>query len=143
MSYIVIALVVLAVSLLVYIRYAPTNAATWHRADVNFAEAGDYPAMGGFTAVRVATTGDLARLIGFIETTDRTRIVAGSVGEGLITYVTRTKVIGFPDYTTLQIEPAPQEGKIRLTIHGRLRFGRSDLGVNRARIEGWLTLAGL
>ena len=25
-----------------------------------------------------------------------------------------------------------------LKIYGRLRFGRSDLGVNKARVEGWL-----
>jgi uncharacterized protein (DUF1499 family) len=30
-----------------------------------------------------------------------------------------------------------QDGDM-LQIHGRLRFGKSDLGVNAARIDGWL-----
>jgi uncharacterized protein (DUF1499 family) len=25
-----------------------------------------------------------------------------------------------------------------LRIHGRLRFGRKDFGVNKARVDGWL-----
>jgi uncharacterized protein (DUF1499 family) len=54
------------------------------------------------------------------------------VGEGRITYITRTKIIGFPDYTTVQ-----QDGDV-LRIHGRLRFGRKDFGVNKARVDGWL-----
>jgi len=50
----------------------------------------------------------------------------------MITYVTRSRVFGFPDYTTVR-QAGPQ-----LEIYGRLRFGRSDLGVNAARIDGWL-----
>jgi hypothetical protein len=143
MSYFLLLIAALILGLLAYIRLAPSDVAKWHKAEVTHADVGDYPAMGGFTAVRLATTGDLARLIGFIENTDRTTVLAGSVGEGMITFVTRTKMMGFPDYTTLRVEPASQAGKVLLTIHGRLRFGRSDLGVNRARIEGWLASAGL
>ncbi len=64
----------------------------------------------------------------------RTKLLAGSVEEGMATYVTRTKVIGFPDYTT-----ARQDGDL-LKVYARLRFGRSDLGVNKARIDNWLSL---
>ena len=59
-------------------------------------------------------------------------LVAGSVEDGMVTYITRSKVFGFPDYTTAQ-----QQGAI-LRIYARLRFGRSDLGVNRARVEAWI-----
>ncbi|MGR3623589.1 DUF1499 domain-containing protein [Pseudophaeobacter sp.] len=62
----------------------------------------------------------------------RTKLLAGSVEDGMATYVTRTKVIGFPDYTT-----ARQDGDL-LKVYARLRFGRSDLGVNKARIDRWL-----
>ena len=51
---------------------------------------------------------------------------------------------GFPDYTTVSILPAgtfDNAGPL-LMIDGRLRFGRSDLGVNKARIERWLTALG-
>ena len=50
----------------------------------------------------------------------------------MITYVTRSRVFGFPDYTTVR-----QAGDT-LEIHGRLRFGESDMGVNAARVDGWL-----
>ncbi|MFC3118172.1 DUF1499 domain-containing protein [Jhaorihella thermophila] len=50
----------------------------------------------------------------------------------MITYISRTPTIGFPDYTTVW-----QDGD-RLVVWGRLRFGRSDFGVNRARVEAWL-----
>ncbi|MEM9126862.1 MAG: DUF1499 domain-containing protein, partial [Pseudomonadota bacterium] len=62
----------------------------------------------------------------------RTSVLAGSVSDGLVTYVTRSRLIGFPDYTTAQ-----QDGDT-LRIHARLRFGRSDFGVNRNRVDTWL-----
>ena len=40
--------------------------------------------------------------------------------------------MGFPDYTTVQLKDD------RLMIWARLRFGRSDLGVNRRRVDRWL-----
>ncbi len=64
--------------------------------------------------------------------TPRTTVLRGSVESGRITYVTRTKLIGFPDYTTVQLEDGT------LMVHARLRFGRSDFGVNRARAERWI-----
>jgi len=62
----------------------------------------------------------------------RTKLLTGSVEDGMATYVTRTKVIGFPDYTT-----AKQDGDL-LKVYARLRFGRSDLGSNKARMDEWL-----
>jgi uncharacterized protein (DUF1499 family) len=62
----------------------------------------------------------------------RTQMIAGAVGEGRLTYITRTKWIGFPDYTTIE-----QDGE-NIKLYARLRFGRSDLGVNRKRLDGLL-----
>jgi uncharacterized protein (DUF1499 family) len=76
--------------------------------------------------------GDLATLDRIIRDTPRTRWLAGSVQEGMVTYVTRSRVMGFPDYTTVR-----QAGDM-VEIYGRLRFGKSDLGVNAARIDRWL-----
>ena len=50
----------------------------------------------------------------------------------MITYVTRSALFRFPDYTTVRHRDA------QIEIYGRLRFGRSDLGVNAARIDRWL-----
>ena len=79
----------------------------------------------------------MARIDAIARATPRTTVLAGSVAEGRITYVTRSRLWGFPDYTTVE-----RSGD-RITLFGRLRFGRGDMGVNRARIEGWLAQAGL
>ncbi len=68
--------------------------------------------------------------------TARTTRLFGSPEEGLTTYVTRSALFGFPDYTTIGIFDGP-EGDKYLEIFGRLRFGRSDLGVNTRRIREW------
>ena len=75
----------------------------------------------------------LARLAEVAAATPRTRVFAGSVGEGHITWETRSLFWGFPDYTTAQITPAG------VTLYARLRFGRGDLGVNGRRLEAWRT----
>ena len=123
------ALLIVAVAALFWVRLAPSDPARWHVRPA-FAENRDMA--GG--AVRIVETGrdGLARLDRIIRATPRTRVLAGSVPEGMVTYITRSRVFGFPDYTTVW-----QDGE-RLVIWGRLRFGRSDLGVNRARIEAWV-----
>lgn len=73
-----------------------------------------------------------------IRATPRTRVLAGTLDDGQITYVTRSRGFGFPDYTTLSLSDGGQVIEIR----SRLRFGKSDLGVNRARIERWLEALG-
>lgn len=123
----------LVIGLGAYIRFAPSNADDWHVA-VDAAESKDLE--GG--AIRVVETGadGLARLHAIAVATPRTVVLAGSPQEGRVTYVTRTKVIGFPDYTTVQ-----QDGET-LKIFARLRFGKKDFGVNKARVDGWLTEMG-
>lgn len=113
-----------------YVRLAPSDPARWHAMPESLAP-GDLA--GG--AVRVVP-GDLAALDAIIRATPRTQILAGDVAQGMITYVTRSRVFGFPDYTTVR-----QAGET-LEIYGRLRFGKSDLGVNAARIDGWLQRLG-
>ncbi|WP_170782538.1 DUF1499 domain-containing protein [Ruegeria lacuscaerulensis] len=117
------------VALWVYIRLAPSDPAQWH---MPLTATADTDMQGG--VIRIVETGPegLARLDDIAQATPRTTVLAGSVDEGMITYITRSKVIGFPDYTTVQ-----QDGDT-LRIHARLRFGRSDFGVNRDRVDEWL-----
>lgn len=134
MRWIVLILVVLVGGLMAYVRLAPIDVAGVH-VTPDAGGPGDYPAEGGFTAVRAISADagavlDQARAVALA--TPRTRLLAGSPAEGIMTFETRSRVMGFPDYTTVAVA-----GDL-LTVHGRLRFGRSDLGVNRARIEGWL-----
>jgi len=67
--------------------------------------------------------------------TPRTEVVAGSLAEGQVTYVTRTKLMGYPDFTTIGVYGADPR---YVEVYGRSRFGRSDLGVNAKRVNGWL-----
>lgn len=115
----------LLIGLAAYIRFSPSDISRWHKevlaeTDKDFA--------GGAVRVRAGELEPLDRII----RADGSKALAGRVEDGLITYVSRSRIIGFPDYTTVQ-----SKGD-RLAIYGRLRFGRSDFGVNRARIEGWL-----
>ncbi|WP_137700090.1 DUF1499 domain-containing protein [Marimonas lutisalis] len=112
-----------------WVRLAPSDPARWHRMPENVA---DKTFEGGAMRVVQAGPGALARLDKIARAWPRTRVLAGSVDEGMVTYVTRTALWGFPDYTTVR-----QVGD-RLELYARLRFGRGDMGVNRARLEAWL-----
>lgn len=52
-------------------------------------------------------------------------------------FVARSAVFGFPDLITAQVEPAAP-GHSTLVLYSRSVYGRSDLGVNRRRVESWL-----
>ncbi len=121
-----LALLVAILALLAWVRLAPDDAARWH--DLPEAVT-DRDMEGGVMRV---VPGDLADLDRIIRAEPRTQVLAGSVDEGMITYVTRSRVFGFPDYTTV----AQRGGDVAL--HARLRYGRSDMGVNKARVERWL-----
>jgi len=112
-----------------FIRLAPIDPLDWNT-QPEFSE--DKTFRGGvFRVLRTGADG-LARFDVVASAAPRTKLLAGSVEDGTATYVTRTKLLGFPDYTT-----AHQDGDL-LKVYARLRFGRSDLGVNGARIADWL-----
>jgi len=140
--YAVFSLVALLLCGALYIRFAPADPARWHVA-AEPKPPGDYPLPGGFEAVRALdrpAAEVLAAAERVILATPRTRRLAGTAAAGRITYVTRSRVWGFPDYTTIWTYDALAP---RLAIRGRLRFGQHDFGVNRARIEAWLAELGL
>lgn len=133
-------LLMIVISGLVYIRTAPHDTAVLHVAPPMGATP-DAPvikdASGLFVQVFAAPPKDVLEAFDEIAmASKRTRILAGSVEAGMITYITRSRIFGFPDYTTVQ---AVSEGQgSRVILYGRLRFGRSDFGVNSARLRGWL-----
>ena len=117
------------------VRLAPHDAARWHVGPFTAEDPGE----GGVRIVR-RLEGDpetvLARLDAVALAEPRTERLAGSPAEGRITWVTRTRGVGFPDYTTVA---ARKNGDgCELAVLARLRFGKSDLGVNRERVERWL-----
>lgn len=120
---------------MIWIRFAPSDPASWH---VDPFAAKD-PGIGGhLVTVSVPGSPDavLAALHQLAIATPGTRVLAGALAESRITYVTRSRIWGFPDYTTVAVRP--QAGDSQLAILGRLRFGKSDFRVNRDRIQGWL-----
>lgn len=112
-----------------WVRLAPSDPARWH---VSVGDAGNRDFAGAVIRSIPAGPGDMSRLDNIIRDTPRTTVLAGTPEEGMVTYITRSRLWGFPDYTTVEARPGA------IVIHGRLRFGSSDLGVNRARVEGWL-----
>ncbi len=124
-----------------WVRLAPSNPADWHEDPVTNATP-DCNVIPGTGEARAAcllpgTPAEvLARLDAVALATPRTIRLAGSADTGRITWITRSRLWGFPDYTTAAASAAPEGA--RLDIHARLRFGTDDTGVNAARLTDWL-----
>ncbi|WP_289150208.1 DUF1499 domain-containing protein [uncultured Salipiger sp.] len=121
--------VLVAIGGIAWIRLAPSDPAVWH---VDPKVTADQDLAAG---VRRRIPGDESRfesLHRIILETPRTEVLAGSPGEGRVTYITRSQWMGFPDYTTVQLD------ETNLELFARLRFGTTDSGVNKARVESWL-----
>ena len=138
-----IAAILLAIGV-VLVRMIPVSAASYHTASTP-RDIGDYPATGRFTAVRGITAApeDVLRAVAAVALqTPRTSMVAGSVEDGIMTFKTRSRLWGFPDFTTVSIiaaGTAPSgNAEPLLMIEGRLHYGVDDLGVNKARVQDWL-----
>jgi uncharacterized protein (DUF1499 family) len=73
---------------------------------------------------------------------DRVRVDDDQSIEGLVTYVQRSRLFGFPDYVSVRFVPVPALADGRpastLAIFSRSRLGQSDLGVNEKRVTAWL-----
>lgn len=141
---VLVVLVVGVVGIVAYVRLAPSDPVAWH---VDPATADD-PGPGGILYLPTAEGGPvpvyevppedlIVAFDAFAMGQPRVTRLAGSTAEGRITYIARTKWWGFPDYITVEgLALGPDRST--LAILSRLRFGGSDLGVNRARIDAWL-----
>lgn len=134
-------LVLIFLGLGLFVRLAPSDPARWHVAPEPAASADCSVVQGEGDAratctLSMAPAEALSQLDAIAMATARTTRLAGSPDEGRITWITRSALWGFPDYTTA--EAVPDATGSRLTVHARLRFGRSDLGVNAARLRDWL-----
>ncbi|MGB0958766.1 MAG: DUF1499 domain-containing protein [Halocynthiibacter sp.] len=136
-------LIILAVAgFALYVRFAPSDASRWHVDPFDHPsgrDAGSYTHNQSENADLGFDLSDadlMARVDAVVMATPRTVRLAGSVEDGHVTYVTRSKLWGFPDYTSVAVRMVGD--KAQLAIYGRLRFGKSDMGVNQARIQSWL-----
>lgn len=127
--------------LAMWVRLAPSDPAIWHLDPATAERPGPrntYLLRDGGDAPALLLPGDPAAVAAAFDAralaTPRTRRFAGS---GLwVTYITRSALLGFPDFTSIRV--TPDGGGSMVTILARSRFGESDLGVNRRRVEGWL-----
>jgi Protein of unknown function (DUF1499) len=134
-------------ALLAYIRLAPDDPARWHVAVGSDAEPLPVPCADQITLVAQGARATceladpparvLARLMATASASDRVTLLAGSVAEGRLTWVSRSRLMGYPDYITA--EARPTLNGTRLDILSRQRYGRGDHGVNAARLRDWLT----
>ncbi len=132
-----------ALALVGYVRLAPNPPERWHVDPV----AATPPATPNFHLIRpgegpsfAMTPGALAARIDDVARDGGAERLAGSPEAGHVTYITRTRWIGFPDFTSIRVLPA--EDGATVAAFTRARFGVSDMGANRARLEGWLAAVG-
>jgi uncharacterized protein (DUF1499 family) len=145
--WIVAALAVLGAGFALYVHAAPSELERWHvdplaapgtgrpnQYRVGPAGIGDVDAT---TPVYRVPPRELAHAVDALAMAlpRATRLAGGP--DGLwTTYVHRSRLMGFPDYTSVRVTET--DDGATLGIFGRARFGGSDLGVNRARVEKWL-----
>lgn len=140
---ILLVLIVAVLGLLAYIRLAPSDPLVWNIDPA----AAPLPTTNGWLVrpeggnaaspvLAMDASAALTAVDAVAMATPRTIRLAGSVAEGRITYVTRSRLMGYPDYTTVSTIPVP--GGTALLIYARQRFGQGDQGVNQARVETWL-----
>ena len=133
-GYLALGLLAALVAFALYVRLAPSDPARWHVAPVAEGPAGQVQvrlSIGMQTGL--GNPPDmLAKMDRVALSTPRTTRLAGSVEEGRITWVTRSWLWGFPDYTTAE---ARTDG---LYVMARSRFGHGDLGVNASRLRNWM-----
>ncbi len=141
MTNLLIVVALLLIGTLTYVRLSPNDAAAAHvdpttvanPATPNFwrlADGGSGPAV----VVPLAPDVVAARLTAIATATPRTTLLAGA--DLHTTWVTRSALMGYPDFTTVLIAPAGTGSTV--SIFARSRFGQSDMGVNRARVEDWV-----
>lgn len=134
--------IIAALGLMAYVRLAPTDPAQWTTLpDLPVWDQGaafdQITPLTGAAALRLSSAkGDPADLLARLDTlamaTPRTSRLVGTVADGRITWITRSALWGFPDFTTAEVR---SDG---LYVYARLRFGKEDLGVNAKRLTDWL-----
>jgi uncharacterized protein (DUF1499 family) len=72
----------------------------------------------------------------------RTVIVSRDDARHHFVLVQRSLVFAFPDTIDIEIQPV-DAGHATLALYSRSKYGRGDLGVNRARVKRWLGRLGI
>lgn len=138
----------LAGVMLVWVWFAPSDPARWHldplaasgpevANDWRAGSEGMRDIDAASPAFRVPAPALAAELDRVALAEPRTVRLAGGPEALWTTYVQRSRWLGFPDYVSVRAIPLG-DGSATLAIYSRARYGHSDFGVNRARVERWL-----
>jgi uncharacterized protein (DUF1499 family) len=152
--YVAFGLLAALVAFAAYVRLAPSDPAVWHVSALPaLPPTGHYvitalDAPGAITSTMNSArayielpgspSSVLRRLDAIAMATPGTERLAGSPEERHITWVTRSALWGFPDYTTAQAGVS-DVATTDVAIFARSRFGKGDMGVNAARLKDWLS----
>ena len=135
-------LLAMAIGAVAFVRLAPSDPARWH------IDPGTGPITRCTDLVKTRSSArvtclharDPAALLAALDAlalaSPRTTRLAGSAAEGRITWISRSRLWAFPDYTTAQTT-VTADGT-RLDLFARARFGQYDWGVNAGRLAAWL-----
>jgi len=134
MMWIVGLLALAALALMLYARFAPIDVTDWHVAPEVTTE--ETMAGGYKTTLRLEGDADqiTIQLVALATATPRTSVLAQD--QGLITFITRSAGFGFPDFTTVAVRQDGLETEVQ--FYARLKIGKADLGVNKARVQAWI-----
>ena len=142
MKMILFLLALLLLGSVVFIRFAPFPV---EKAHISFNEitppkTANYYLLRGDNAVILESEKDITKIAeilqGIILKTPRTEHIAGVLIDEGATYITRSKWMRYPDYSTVRLRHN-ENGEIMLEIFARARFGLKDFNVNRVRVEKW------
>jgi uncharacterized protein (DUF1499 family) len=138
MATIVILIIVVPLMILAYVRFAPVNVILMHQDPATTASSGKPNEYRTTSSVYDMSAPELSKMFDdFALAQPRVKRIAETLQDQMITYVQRTKIIGYPDYITIKAIPVGAK-QSKLEIFSRSRFGYSDWGVNKGRIKGWL-----
>ncbi|GGA24810.1 DUF1499 domain-containing protein [Neptunicoccus cionae] len=137
-------LIAVIVAALLWFRFAPSDPSVWHK-DPAIVQKTAKPNQflmrdGGDAAAEIFDISPAKLATAFHKVAmsqPRVSVLTEADNDYWITYVQRSKLMGYPDYISIRIEPV-DANKSALLVYSRSRFGRSDLGVNKARVKDWL-----
>ncbi len=131
---------IVVIGLLTYVRFAPHNIEHWHQDPETVKSTGrpnDYRLAGDASVNINLKQAKISQMImDYAGQQERIELLANTDDGQLLTFIQRSKLIAYPDYLTIKIEPNGDRSK--LSFFSRSRFGYRDFGVNKLRINSWV-----